>query len=114
MTLKSELNLRYSLVEGPVVGACGGCLRPSAAVVMTFLHDAHQLHPGVVLCVAPYAAGLPHGDGTGYCDTFASKNKPRTPLIIVEGVVVYSTSKTFLYQQKEAASAETLSSSARR
>jgi hypothetical protein len=86
----------YSLVEGPIVGARGRCLRPPAAVVMPFVDNTHQLHPGVVLCVAPYATGLPHGDGTGYCDTSASKNKPRTPLISVEGVVVDKTLKTFL------------------
>jgi len=89
--------LKYSLVEGPVVRARSGRLRPSSAVVMTFVYDAHQLHPGVVLCVAPYTTGLPHGDGSGYCDTFDSKHKPGTPLISVEGVVVDKTLKTFFY-----------------
>lgn len=92
---KSEVNLRYSLVEGPVVGTRGGCLRPSATVVMTFVHDTHKLHPGVVLSVAPYATGLPHGAGTGCCDTFASRNKPSTPLISVEGFVIDRTLKHF-------------------
>ena len=88
---KRVVNLSYSLVEGPVVGARGGCLRPSTTVVMAFVYDTHQLHPGVVLCVAPYTTGLPHGDGSGYCDTFASRHKPGTPLIRVEGVLVDKT-----------------------
>jgi hypothetical protein len=94
------VNLSYSLVEGPVVGARGGRLRPSSTVVMTFVDDTHQLHPGVVLCVAPYTTGLPHGDGSGYCDTFASRHKPGTPLISVEGVMV-ELKKTFLLTQRQ-------------
>jgi hypothetical protein len=65
--------------------------------VVTFVYDTHQLHPGVVLCVAPYTTGLPHGDGIGYFDTFASRNEPSAPLISVEGVTVDKTFKTFFY-----------------
>jgi len=93
----SVVNLRYSLVEGPVVGARGRRLRSSSAVVMTFVYDTHQLHPGVVLCVAPYTTGLPHGDGSGYCDTFASRHKPGTPLISVEGICGRQNFKNFFF-----------------
>jgi hypothetical protein len=52
-----------------------------------FVNDAHQLHPGVVLRVAPHAARLPHGDDAGDTGTFASRNEPSTPLLGVEGPV---------------------------
>jgi hypothetical protein len=84
---ESEVNLRYSLVEGPVVGARGWRLCASSAVVMAsfFVYDAHQLHPGVVLRVAPHATRLPHGARN--VDTSASRNEPSTPLPGVEGTV---------------------------
>jgi hypothetical protein len=51
-------------------------------VAPLLVHDAHELHPGVVLCVAPHATRLPHG--ARYVDTSASRNEPSTPLPGVE------------------------------
>jgi hypothetical protein len=51
-------------------------------VAPLLVHDAHELHPGVVLRVAPHATRLPHG--ARYGDTSASRNELSTPLPGVE------------------------------
>lgn len=58
---------------------------PSGIMVSPLLlDDAHELHPGVVLCVAPHAPALPHGGGRSFAlahtrswsDTCPHKTEP--------------------------------------